>query len=293
MQAFHVGVFVSLLASISALAGCAEPPTPDPNPSPTALPAAVSPSPTAPPAAVPALSQSPRLSVVYSLAGSGDVRVSNDLAYAPEKSAHHLLDIYRPQTNDALPAVVLIHGAAPARGQLKNSAPFTSWGRLVAASGFAAITLNWDNPDAGDLAKALAYLRAQAQPLGLDMGRTCFVMFSAGVEPALSWALASPPEGLRCLVAYYGDHGRAAEALAASATGGAVPVLVARAGRDEIIRDDHLQPFLAAAAQRGVSVQVETHPDGVHAFDLRNDDATSRAIIEATLSFLRANLGSS
>jgi acetyl esterase/lipase len=252
---------------------------------------ATPPAPSEAPGEVPALGAAASLSVVYSVEGMDAVQVSGGHAYRPEKSAHHLLDVYRPEGDARLPAVLLVHGAAPPSAAPKDAAPFTSWARLIAASGMAAVTLNWDHRDPTDLDHGLAYLKAHADTLGLDMQRVGLVVFSAGVERALPWALIEGAGTLCCLVAYYGDLESGAEALAAAERHDTLRIMIARAGRDEIIRDDHLEAFQAAAAGRGLDVSVETHDEGVHAFDLRNNDQRSREIIASTLAFLRSNLG--
>jgi hypothetical protein len=43
---------------------------------------------------------------------------------------------------------------------------------------------------------------------------------------------------------------------------------------------------VAAAVAAGVEIDYLNHAEGEHAFDVRNDDARSRAIIQRTLDFL-------
>lgn len=47
---------------------------------------------------------------------------------------------------------------------------------------------------------------------------------------------------------------------------------------------------MTRAAELGASVQLETHPDGRHAFDILDDDDRSREVIEASVEFMREHL---
>jgi hypothetical protein len=44
------------------------------------------------------------------------------------------------------------------------------------------------------------------------------------------------------------------------------------------------------AEEFGAHVQLETHPDGRHAFDILDDDDPSREMIKASLEFMSAHL---
>ena len=55
---------------------------------------------------------------------------------------------------------------------------------------------------AGDVADAIAYVRANAGSLGIDKDRLCIAAYSAG-GPMLSPFLARAPEYVRCVVGFY------------------------------------------------------------------------------------------
>ena len=113
-------------------------------------------------------------SVVLRVPGTETVDVTRD---RPWGRAGRLFDLYRPpDAPGPLPAVVLVTGFADpgfravAGCAFKDTAPFSSWARLLAASGLAAITYSNADP-AADAPAVLAYLRDHADELGIDAGR--------------------------------------------------------------------------------------------------------------------------
>jgi acetyl esterase/lipase len=64
------------------------------------------------------------------------------------------------------------------------------------------------------------------------------------------------------------------------------PMLIARAGRDRDFINRSIETFVAAAVAAGVDIDYVNHASGQHAFDVRDDNARSRAIIRHTLDFL-------
>jgi acetyl esterase/lipase len=69
-----------------------------------------------------------------------------------------------------------------------------------------------------------------------------------------------------------------------------LPILVVRAGRDEIVPDTSAPAFVAAAQAAGADVEVLRHPQGLHVFEVRNPGADTNRILEGTLDFLRLHV---
>jgi acetyl esterase/lipase len=162
---------------------------------------------------------------------------------------------------------------------------------------------------ASDVDAAVAYVRANADALGVDRDRLCLAAYSGG-GPLLSAALRDRPPYVRCLVSFYafldvrqsevhrthetpetlerfspityldGDIGRIA------------PIFVARAGLDQIpTMNDSIDRFIREAVKQNAAVTFVNHPRGVHGFDNQTDDARSREIIRAALDFMKTHLG--
>jgi acetyl esterase/lipase len=140
--------------------------------------------------------------VVYRLPGMDKVIVKSDLKYTTVNNPNLLLDAYLPPNlakGERRPAVVFIHGGAGAETTPKDWGVFTSWGRLVGASGIVGVTfthrLTYPKPQlsvaASDVDAAINYIRANADALNIDKDRICLVAYSAG-GPMLSMAMRDP-----------------------------------------------------------------------------------------------------
>lgn len=258
--------------------------------------------------------------VVYSVPGMERVKVRSNLKYTSVNNPYLLMDVYLPpnlRKNERRPAVLFIHGGAGAEGRAKDWGIYTSWGRLIAASGIVGVTfthrLGYPKPllaDSGsDVTAAINYVRSNADSLGVDGNRICLAAYSGG-GPMLSPALRDRPAYVRCLVAFYAfldvqqsdlhrEHetpetvrafspithlGNDAEKIA--------PIFVARAGLDEIpTMNDSIDRFIREAIAKNAAITVANHPRGVHGFDNQTDDARSREIIRSMIAFMKTHLG--
>ncbi len=259
--------------------------------------------------------------VVHRVPGMDQVTVESDLRYSGTDNALLLMDVYRPPKlapAERRPAVFFIHGGAGAETTPKDWGIYTSWGRLAAASGFVGVTFTQrlsaqreSLVDASsDVAAAIRYVREHAPELGVDPDRICLAAYSAG-GALLAPAMREAPPYLRCLVGFYAymDVGQPGNLFAAheseenrrrfsplaelpAAAGKMPPLLIARAGRDEVpMMNDSIDRFIAEALARNAPLTVVNHPAGVHGFDNQNDDARSREIVREALAFLKLHLG--
>ena len=176
--------------------------------------------------------------------------------------------------------------------QPKNWRVYRDYGRLLAANGFVAVTFNHRFFEMGkyetasaDFDALLQYVRAHAAELKADPDHIVVWVFSGG-GPLVSTAMQRP--FVRAIVDFYAfldapppfspiEHLRAGEMH--------VPMLIARAGRDNEKLNAALQSFLIEALAKGVAIELLNHPDGVHAFDILTDDARTRAIIKRAVEF--------
>ncbi len=264
----------------------------------------------------PTLEEMLRMRVVLRVPGMDATRVRRDLVYRTVAGQALRMDVYSPAgTPRARPAVVLVHGGPIPRTGAKNMGVFVSYGELLAASGFVAVTFDHRFvaperlPDAReDVAAAVEHVRTEAATLAVDPDRLALWVFSGG-GPLLAAPLRERPPWLRALVAYYAalDLGQpppgvadtlgperrrqfsAVESLGEDARS-APPILVARAGLDHPWINGGVDRFVQQALARGATLDLLTHPGGRHAFDVLDDDARSRQIIQRTLAFLRDSL---
>lgn len=258
--------------------------------------------------------------VVYRVPGMERVTVKSNLKYTDADNPYLLMDVYSPpgpSKGERRPAVIFIHGSAGAESKAKDWGIYISWGRLVAASGMVGVTfthrLGYPKPllnEAGsDVDSAVAYVRANADSLGVDKDRICLAAYSGG-GPLLSAAMRDRPQYVRCLVAFYAfldvrqsEPHRANETPETLARFSPItylandaeriaPLFVARAGLDAIpTMNDSIDRFVREAISKNAAVIIANHPRGVHGFDNQTDDERSREIIRAALDFMKAHLG--
>jgi acetyl esterase/lipase len=269
-------------------------------------------------AEMPPIEELIRMEVVHRVAGMEDVVVRRDLTYASPGGTDLTMDVYRPPGaagGARLPAVVLIHGGPVPKLGAKGMGVFTSYGRLLAASGLVAATFNhrFLAPErlldaAADVEAAARYVRSQAAELGVDEERLAFWAFSGG-GPFLSLFLRGAPSYVRALVAYYAALDIQEKAPGSTTdisdetrrdlsplhyldveTGRVPPILVARAGLDHPFLNAGIDRFVQRALATNATIDVMNHPTGRHGFDILDDDARSREIVARTVHFLRSRL---
>jgi acetyl esterase/lipase len=255
--------------------------------------------------------------VVLRIPGVDDVRVERGVGYQATDAGALTMDIYRPPGRRDVgptPAVVIVAGypdpgfEAALGCKFKEMGSSVSWGRLIAASGMAAITYTNRDP-AADVHTLLRYVRRHAIELGIDADKLGLWAASGNVPLALSVLMGEGADSVRCAVLCYGytldAGGSDAVASAAGAWGFAnpcagkpvadlrrdVPLFVARAGRDELPGlNATLDRFASDALRHNLPLTLVNHPAAPHAFDLLDDSETTREVIRRTLAFMRFHL---
>jgi acetyl esterase/lipase len=242
--------------------------------------------------------------IVYRIPAMDEVNVHRDIEYAPGRT----LDVYLPPDSDKFPALLFVTGFRDAGFEarlgckLKEMASYVSWARLVAASGFAAITYSNVDP-AADALTVLRYIRENAASLKIDSDRIAVWSCSGNVPNALALIME---ERVTCAVFCYGfmldldGNTSVADAqkqwgFANPAAGKSVhdipadlPLLIVRAGRDEMAGlNPSIDRFVAHALARNLPLTLVNHATGPHSFDLFDDSETTRSIIRQILDFIR------
>jgi acetyl esterase/lipase len=256
--------------------------------------------------------------VVYKVPGMDTVKVIQNLKYTKTDDPNVLMDVYQPPDSakgEKRPAVIFIHGGVKTEYTPKDWDIYTTWGRLIAASGFVGVTfthrLEYPNKSlenaAQDVSAAIAYVRANADKYNVDKDRICLIAYSAG-GPLLSLAMRGDTPFVRCLIGFYAfmdiqqsDYRKAetAETLKAFSPitylqkdpSKIPPLFIARAGRDEVpTMDDSIDRFVKESLAKNIALTLMNHPQGVHGFDNQNDDDRSREIIRGAIAFMQIHL---
>src|SRR5262245_18044200 len=158
----------------------------------------------------PSFEEMVRMRIVLSVPGMDQVSVRRNIVYKTGDGEPLHMDVYSPAGPPReRPAVILVHGGPIPKLGAKNMGVFVSYGELLAASCFVAVSfvhrfLTPDRlPDAAtDVADASAYVRKNAASLGVDPDRLALWVFSGG-GPFLAAPLRDRPSWLRAVVAYY------------------------------------------------------------------------------------------
>jgi dienelactone hydrolase len=255
--------------------------------------------------------------VVYDMPDTDAVTIRRDVEFRAPDGGVLVMDIYHPPATRArtrTPLVVIVAGYPDAGFQrivgcrFKDMGSTTSWARLIAASGMAAIAYANRAPVA-DLHAMLDHVRQNAAALEVDESRIGMWASSGNVPLALSLLMADAPPTVACAALFYGCmldlDGATGIADAARAFGfvnpsagksvddlrADVPLFLARAGKDQMPGlNDAIDRFLPKAVAANLPLTFVNHPSGPHAFDLFDDSETSREIVRRALSFLRFHL---
>lgn len=251
--------------------------------------------------------------LVYRVPGMEKVTVRSDLVYKKAGDLTLHADLYLPPNTPAeatLPAIIFVLGdAAPeVLRNAKDWAVFHSYGRLAGASGFAGVTFNHRSHEnfarigdvRSDIADLIGYVRANAPAWSINKDRICLWFFS-GTGPHLVLAMGENADFVRCIVAYYPVLAAPVEAFASAASAAEFssiaqlkrnaprvpPILLAKAGRDAPFLNRLIDEFRAQALASNAPLEYLEHPQGRHAFDILDDDETSREIVRKTMEFIQ------
>ncbi len=264
-----------------------------------------------------------RMRIVYQLPRMEQVHVRKNIPYKTIHKETLRMDVYYPPdlpVHTSRPAVLLVHGGSQAEHvkHINESGSYVSWCQLLAASGLIAVMfqhrtdegftqLPEANSDVDDL---IRYVRDHGASLQIDAERLCLWAFSQGAVHSLRTVLRQTPAYIRCLVCYYGlmsimnpkyfpwvieekelaaDFSPVYHLLQENASEVA-PMFIAKAGKDHAFLNEALDEFCYVASLLNIPLTFMNHPTGQHCFDMVNDDARTREIIQATLAFLASHL---
>jgi len=250
--------------------------------------------------------------LAYELPGMDDVEVVNiTYAYSDEKPL--TMDVYYPPGTPAgtqLPVVIFGLGYRMSQEPLRNAHFYTSWGKLVAAAGMAAIAYDTERPDV-DLGILIAFIRANAADLRIDLTRIGLMSSSANSATVMSYLMQEGREGFKFSIYYFGfsltPDRKYREVLAESCTGRGclvtelsevtyvdpkIPLFVVKAGRDHIpYINEAMDHFVDYVQDAGAPVTYIVYEEGEHGFDTRQKTDESAKIIAQTLAFMKAGFG--
>jgi len=260
--------------------------------------------------------------VVYSLATTKKIKEKENLIYKQVGDIKLMLNVYSPNVMDKkLPVIILVHGGPVPENlktQPKDWGIFTSYGRLLAASGFVAITFNYRLHDTNsyknadnDIAELINYVRKNAGSLGIDKNKV-FPWFFSGGGVFVAPMLRDSPDYIRGIISYYPvlDIKYFKNELPVSTTKEiinrysasfqmnninktSIPMLIARAGLDSPEINKFIDDFTQIAISKNMALEFINHSKGLHGFDNDRNAGEDRTkdIIKRTINFIKENSG--
>jgi hypothetical protein len=245
--------------------------------------------------------------VVYTLPGMDELEV-RDVTYRSTGGSDLAVQIYYPArpAGTRVPVVVVPLGYPDPTGGIRTFGPFTSWARLIAASGMAAVLYGSSAP-ADDVHALLQHLRANAGDLSLDAARIGLLAASGSGAVALATLMRDHQLGCAALLCGYtmdlgtgtavAEMGRQygfVDACAGKTVDdlpAGVPLLFVRAGQDKSPGlNDALDDVVVQSLARNLPLTLVNHATGAHGFECDEDSPVSRAIVKQVLAFLRSQL---
>jgi dienelactone hydrolase len=251
--------------------------------------------------------------VAYEVAGMNDVVIKKDIPYLKTADSALKMDIYYPPKFDfkrKIPAIVFVFGYTnegqlkTAKHQLRTWSPYTSWCKVVAASGMAAIVYETINPE-NDIKSLIQYINSNTDNLNIDVNKIGAYSCSANTPTEIAYVLNDSNCIFKCAVVYYGiflttdfkyistidtlsqNMGFVTPRLSEPTSWNRkVPLLIVHAGKDFVPHtNESLTSFVEKAIVQNVPITLMIHSNGVHGFDIYTDNESTRQIIKNTLEF--------
>jgi dienelactone hydrolase len=191
------------------------------------------------------------------------------------------MNVYRARTaTRKQPLLLFFHPKLTAN---QPRSPFIeAWAKVAAGAGLVAAfpDIRFGN-ESSDLTQAIRYLKEQGDRQGID---TSAIALYAGSGPgATAFPILQNPQftDVKAAVLFYAG-GSNLKTFRRD-----LPILFVRAGLDRPQVNQRLDELVSAMLAQNVPISVINNAGGYHAFEGRNDDAVTRALIEQTLDFVK------
>ena len=216
----------------------------------------------------------------YPAPAAGTVTASRDVTYSEAPTLQ--MDVYRPaRQSGALPAIIFFNSAT---GAQRGNAFYRSWAEIAASKGLVAIVPDLRRDSiARDYDAIVSHLASRATAYGIDPNAIAVYAGSGNVYTALPWIQSSNRAEIRTAVMYYGSAD-------VSQFRRDLPVLFVRAGLDRPGLNASMDRLAGLGIAQNAPVTLLNHPFGYHAFEIRNDDAGTRDVIDQTIAFVKQTL---
>jgi dienelactone hydrolase len=211
-------------------------------------------------------------------APSPDVRVAMNVEYARVGSERLAMDMYSPAAaaGARVPALVFFNGAT---GADRSQRFYAAWARTAASNGLVGILPDLRaGTEVADFNLLVAYLAQHAADHGIDG----IAVYSGSGNVVKAFPAVEDPKqtAITAAVMYYGAANLTQFRLD-------LPVLYVRAGLDRPSMNESIDALAALALAQNAPLTLLNHAGGHHAFEMVDDDAATRGVIEETLRFVK------
>ena len=215
---------------------------------------------------------------------AGSFSVTRDVQYGTLDTATLRMDVYRPAGASApAPALIFFNQAI---GPQRANDFYVGWARAAASKGLVAIVpdLHGGEQSAQDFQRLIAHLGERAGDYGID--REAIAVYAGSGNVFTAFPILEDPKQtmVKAAAMFYGtapirEFRRD------------LPVLYVRAGLDRPGVNGNttsgITAIAASAIAQNAPITVLNHPIGHHAFEMIDDDAATRDVIERTIDFVK------
>jgi dienelactone hydrolase/catechol 2,3-dioxygenase-like lactoylglutathione lyase family enzyme len=209
---------------------------------------------------------------------SGSVILSGNVQYGTAGDVKLMMDVYRPaKTKERAPALIFFNQSVGAQ-----RTAFARWAETAASKGVVAIVPDLHLGDAApDFRALMGHVTERAADYGIDGEAIAVYAASGNVSTALPLLQHPSQTAVKAAVIYYGTADVAELRMD-------LPVLLVRAGLDRPPLNASIDALAAAAAAQNAPLTMVNHPTGHHAFEVIDDNAMTRSVIDQTIDFVKS-----
>jgi dienelactone hydrolase len=207
-------------------------------------------------------------------------QVVRDIQYGTSGADALRMDVYRPAGGGTGPTLIFSNLASGA--EQRGNVFYRTWAQIAASKGITAIVPDLrPEPFVTDMITLLEFLMKEASAAhGIDRQAIAVYAGSGNVFRTLPFVQNPRSRMIKAAVMYYG----AADVKEFRAD---LPVLFVRAGLDRPALNQSITRLVSDAVTQNAPWTLLNHPGGRHAFEIRNDDAATRRIIDETLEWVK------
>ena len=216
----------------------------------------------------------------YPAPASGVVSANRDVVY--DAASGLAMDVYRPaRVSRTLPALIFFNVAT---GAQRGNAFYRAWAEVAASKGLVAIVpdLRRDSLQR-DFDAVAGHVAANSDRYGIERGAVAVYAGSGNVYSAFPIIQDPKHADIRAAVMYYGSSN-------VTQFRRDLPVLFVRAGLDRPDLNAAITRLTSLGVSQNAPITLLNHAFGYHAFEIRNDDAGTRDVIDQTIAFVKQAL---